>query len=156
DLSLNPLFQAMFGWEEAAWNELELPGLSAHSVAVENETTRFALTLQMGETPTGELHHAMEDNTGRFEAAHIRRMVGHFEELRRSVGRDPAQRVSRLPLLRNEERQQLLCEWNETARGYETDVTVIELFERQVESTPEHVAVMFGEQRLSYRELNER
>ena len=75
----------------------------------------------------------MQYNTALFEEATISRMLGHYEELLRSVVREPQQRVSRLSLLNGGERQQLLREWNETAVEYEAAATLSQLFERQVE-----------------------
>ena len=54
------------------------------------------------------------------------------------------------------ERHQLLVEWNDTATDYPRDKCLHQLFEQQVERTPEAVAVVFEDQQLTYRELNER
>jgi amino acid adenylation domain-containing protein len=155
DLSHNPLFQVMFALEEAAWSELQLPGLSVQTVAVENDISQFDLTLQMGETAGGELRYLMQYNTSLFEAASIRRMLDHFEELLRSVVRNPEQRVSRLALLNSREGQQLLCELNETAVDYEP-ATLGELFERQAAHNAAAIAVVSGDETVTYGELNER
>ena len=56
------------------------------------------------------------------------------------------------PLLTDIEREQVLVEWNQTAREYPQDQCVHQLFEAQVERTPEAVAVVFGEQQLTYAE----
>ncbi len=54
------------------------------------------------------------------------------------------------------EKHQLLVEWNETTRDYPKDNCLHQLFEEQVERTPEAVAVIFRDQQLTYRELNRR
>ncbi|NJM75031.1 MAG: LLM class flavin-dependent oxidoreductase [Acaryochloridaceae cyanobacterium RU_4_10] len=69
---------------------------------------------------------------------------------------DPDLLLSQLPLLGNVELQQLLIEWNRTANSEPTDLCIHELFERQVEQTPDAIAVVFAGQELTYRELNER
>src|SRR6185369_17163464 len=67
---------------------------------------------------------------------------------------DPEQ-LSTLPVLTQEEEQQLAA-WNDTSSEYPRDACIHQLFEAQVVHTPEAVAVSFGEQQLSYRELNSR
>jgi amino acid adenylation domain-containing protein len=156
DLSYNPLFQVMFTWDEALVTELQAPGLEASALAVENPNSQFDLTLLVGAAPGGQLHCTMQYNTALFAEATIRRMLSHYEELLRSVVREPQQRVSRLSLLSNGERQQLLREWNDTAVEYEAGVTLSQLFERQVQRDGAAVALVSGEQQISYGELNER
>ncbi len=93
-------------------------------------------------------------STDLFDAATIERLVGHFVTLLEGIVADPDQRISELPLLTEPERHQLLVEWNDTAVDYPRDKCVHELFEQQVASTPDAVAVVCGDQQLTYRELN--
>jgi amino acid adenylation domain-containing protein len=92
----------------------------------------------------------------RLSDASITRMLGHFQVLLEGMIANPNQRLIDLPLLSSSERHQLLVEWNQTASDYPRDRCIHELFEDQVERTPEAVAVVFDDQRLTYRELNER
>ena len=159
DLSYNPLFQVMFIWDEVGSNELQLAGLEVNPVTMEFPKAQFDLTL-MVQHIGGQLHCAMHYTRALFDADTIGRMLGHYEELLQSVVKTPQQRVSRLSLLNRGERQQVLREWNATAVDYETEVTLGELFERQVERDPAAVALsvenVSGETQVTYRELNER
>ena len=65
-------------------------------------------------------------------------------------------REATYPLLTDVERHQLLVEWNDTSTDYPQDLCLHELFEAQVNLTPDNIAVVFGDQRLTYRELNQR
>ena len=69
---------------------------------------------------------------------------------------DASQRLSQLPMLSEQERQQIVVEWNQTAAEYLRDRCVHELFEQQVEQTPDAVAVVYEGEQLSYDELNRR
>ena len=111
------------------------------------------MTLSVEETSAG-LRGTLEYNTDLFDAVAIRRMVGHYQRLLEGIVADPGQPISRLPLLTEDERHQMLVEWNDTARGYPADRCVHQLFEEQVGRTPEAVAVVFENQQLTYRELN--
>src|SRR5215510_3215329 len=99
----------------------------------------------------GKLYGIINYNTDLFEAETIKRMLGHFQTLLAAIVADPGQRLSRLPLLTEAEEQQL-AEWNNTTREYPRDACIHQLFEAQVERTPEAVAVSFGAQEISYRE----
>ena len=106
----------------------------------------------------------MEYSIDLFDAVTIRRILSHFQTLLEGIVADPEQRISELPLLPEAEKHQLLVEWNDTKTDYPTDKCIHELFETQVEKTPDAIALVFpstgsgrGEdQQLTYRELNNR
>ena len=99
---------------------------------------------------------ALRYDTDLFDAPTIARMLGHFQTLLASVSANPDQTVALLPILTDTERHQLLVEWNDTEKEYPRDRCVHELFEMQVELTPDAVAVLSEERHLTYRELNRR
>jgi surfactin family lipopeptide synthetase A len=90
----------------------------------------------------------------RFDPATITRMLGHLRTLLEGMGTDPARRLVDLPMLTQVERHQLLVEWNDSSLAYPQDTCIHQLFEAQVVRTPDAVAVVFEDQRLTYRELN--
>ncbi len=116
---------------------------------------QFDLSLEMMEVKTS-LVGVFKYNTDLFDATTITRMVGHFKTLLEGIVVNPKQHVFKLPLLTEEERQQLLVEWNDTATDYPQDKCIHQLFEAQVEKKPDAVAVVFEDQQLSYQELNTR
>jgi len=95
-------------------------------------------------------------NTALFDRDRIERMVGHFQTLMKAVVEDPAQSISTLPLMTIKEQRQVLVDWNATAANFPRDSTLQSLFEAQVEQTPDRTALVAGEERLTYRELNRR
>ncbi|MDF5713916.1 MAG: amino acid adenylation domain-containing protein, partial [Rhizonema sp. NSF051] len=95
-----------------------------------------------------------EYNTDLFDASTIERMSGHFVTLLEGIVANPVERIAQLPLLTESESQQLLVEWNQTQTDYPQDKCIHELFEAQVELTPDAVAVVFENQQLTYHELN--
>ncbi|WDD36886.1 amino acid adenylation domain-containing protein (plasmid) [Nostoc sp. UHCC 0926] len=153
DLSHTPLFQVMFVLENAPISEIELPGLTVSSLGTERTTAKFDLTLFIKNTPSG-LIAAWQYNTDLFDSGTIERMAGHFVTLVEGVIANPQQQISQLPLLTQVEQQQLLVEWNNTQVDYPRDKSINQLFEEQCLSTPDAVAVEFGNQQLTYYELN--
>jgi non-ribosomal peptide synthetase component F len=81
-------------------------------------------------------------------------MAGHFQMLLEGIVAHSDQPISTLPLLTEAERHQLLIEWNDTELDFPRDACIHELFEAQVERTPETVALEFEGEQLTYRELN--
>jgi amino acid adenylation domain-containing protein len=153
DLSRNPLFQVMFLLQNASLQPVQLPGLNLTPVEVDTGTTHFDLTLHIVDTDQGLLG-TLAYNTDLFEAATITRMLGHFRTLLEAVATAPERRVSDLPLLTEAERQQLLLNSSGTKVDYPKALCIHQLFEAQVERTPDAIAVVLDGQQLTYDELN--
>ena len=154
-LSYSPIFQVMFALQNAPMAPLELPGVSFNWLPLESAKAKFDLTLSMEETEAGLIGY-WEYNRDLFEPATIRRAIGHFKTLLEAIVVNPQGRVGELPLLTGAERHQLLVEWNNTKVEYPQDKCIHQLFEEQVERSPDAVAVVFEDKQLTYRELNER
>ncbi|MFN6488341.1 MULTISPECIES: non-ribosomal peptide synthetase, partial [unclassified Nostoc] len=153
DLSHTPLFQVMFVLQNAPISELELAGLNISLSNTQSTTAKFDLTLSMQNTPSG-LVGAWGYNTDLFDERTIERMNGHFVTLLESIVAKPEERIYQLPLLTPREQQQLLFDWNDTKSTYPQDKCIHQLFEEQVERTPNAVAVVFDNQQLTYYQLN--
>src|SRR5258708_5949342 len=154
-MSHHPLFQVMFVLQNEPIVAFDLPGLHMQLAEIENETAKFDLTLTLKDTGQ-ELIGTWEYSTDLFEPVTISRMAGHFQTLLEGIAVNPEQLISDLPLLTIAERQQLLVDWNATQTTYPKDQCIHQLFEEQVERTPEAVAVVFENQQLTYRQLNRR
>ncbi len=153
DLSYTPLFQVMFSLDENLVPVMELPQLSISSYPVETNTAKFDLGLSIENTASG-LIGVWEYNTDLFDEATIFRMAGHYQILLEGIVANPKQKISELPLLTPTERHQLYVEWNDTLTEYPQDKCIHQLFEAQVEHSPDAVAVVFEGEQLTYQELN--
>ncbi len=155
DLSRNPLFQVMFVLQNARLGTLELPGLTLSPLEVDSGTTHFDLTLHIADTGD-ELIASLAYNTDLFETGSIARMLRHFQMLLETVCASPGRRLSELSLLTEAERQQVLVEWNDTRSDQQNELCIHQLFEAQVERTPDAIAVVFQDEQLTYEQLNRR
>jgi amino acid adenylation domain-containing protein len=153
DLSRQALFQVMFVLHNAPRTNLEIAGLTIDAMRVHNRTSKFDLLFSIREEEEG-LRCVMEYSTDLFDDPTIARMMAQFQTLLEGIVADPEQRISDLPLLTDAEELQLLSQWNETRADYPRDRLVHQLFEAQVKRTPDDVAVSFGNEQLTYRELN--
>ena len=95
-------------------------------------------------------------STELFDDATITRLLEQFEMLLEKAIDNAEQRLFELPLLSEAERRQLLVEWNRNTVEYPRDASVHELFQAQVERTPQAIALICGAERLTYDELNRR
>ncbi|MDE0916282.1 MAG: amino acid adenylation domain-containing protein [Planctomycetota bacterium] len=86
----------------------------------------------------------------------IARMLGHWKSLLEAMVANPNQSLSELPMVTQAERQQLVVDWNQTASEYPRDACIHHLFEEHAASAPNAIAVVLGEERLTYGELNAR
>ncbi|MCP5004726.1 MAG: amino acid adenylation domain-containing protein, partial [Planctomycetes bacterium] len=152
-LSHSPLFQVMFVFQNTQPLSSDFSNLTLSPVKVDTQTSKFDLTLFIIEKAQG-FRLLMEFNTDLFNRDSIVRMLGHFQTLLESIVKNPEFSVSALPILNEAEKKQLLFEWNDTKAHYTQDETIVDLFQAQVERTPDDIAVVFENQQLSYRLLN--
>jgi amino acid adenylation domain-containing protein len=155
NMSYSPLFQVMFAFLNAGQTVLEIPGLKMSGYGAVQEAAKYDLLLGVMDLRE-RLSISLEYSTDLFEADTIERMLLHLRTLLESVVVDPGQLLTDIPLLQQSEREQMLVEGNRSDAAYPADACMHELFERQVDEHPEAVALVYGEQQLSYRELDER
>ena len=154
-LSRSPLVQVMFQLKNVPERSVSLPAIEFDEMEFDHEVAKFDLTLSMVDRGS-TIAVTMVYDTDLFDHGTMERMLGHLQILLEGIVADPEQRISELPLLTESERHQLLVEWNDTKTEYPRDKCIHELFEQQAEETPDAVAVVFEDQQLSYRQLNER
>ncbi len=155
DTSHAPLVQVTFMLQNTPLPELRLPGVVASAAAVANRTAKFDLSLSL-EEQEGGLAGILEHSADLFTAATVERLAGHFRRLLAAAAADPEGSVAELPMLGEEERRQVLEEWNRTAVDQGPARPVHELIAAQAARTPAAVAVVAGERSLTYAELDRR
>ncbi|HET7112399.1 MAG TPA: amino acid adenylation domain-containing protein, partial [Pyrinomonadaceae bacterium] len=154
-LSHTPLFQTLFVLQNVPRAEFRLEELRLEGLSTELGAVKFDLTLVAEESSRG-LAYTFEYNTDLFAAETIERMSSHFARLLQAIVAAPEQGLSELKLLTDEERRQLLYDWNDTAKQYQHDKCIHELIREQVERSPDAVALVFEDEQLTYKQLNER
>ncbi|WP_430014744.1 MupA/Atu3671 family FMN-dependent luciferase-like monooxygenase [Microcystis protocystis FBCC-A270] len=150
--SRSPLIDVSFNLEPA----INLPKMKGLEISLLPQKVSFRdrdLHLNVTEMG-GEALIDCDYNTDLFKDETIQRWLGHFQTLLEAVINDSQQNLRELPLLSSAERQQLLVDWNNTKTDYPQDQCIHQLFEAQVERTPDAIAVVFETQQLTYSELN--
>src|SRR6266545_1462431 len=153
-LNHTPLFQVIFTWENNNWCHLDLPGMEVIFAEIPSELVRFDQELIMFEQDGGIVGN-LKYATALFDEATIKRHCGYLLEMLRAMVVNVEQPVVEINLLPPEERRLLLEEWNATEAEYASQLCIHELFEEQVRKSPDAVAVVCGDESLSYAGLNE-
>jgi amino acid adenylation domain-containing protein len=156
NLGSTPFFQVMITLQNAPQSDLRLGAAALQPFdVVDNGTSKFDLLLQLREDGSGTLTSSLQYSTDLFEAASVTRMIAHYQMLLSGIVADPSQSIAVLPLLTAKERKQVIEEWNRTEHEIPQG-TLVELFEEQVQRSPAAIALIYDEEQLTYRELNER
>ncbi len=124
-----------------------------HSVAIHERVENFDLKLMAVECEQGMIF-SFQYRRPLFRHETVARIAAHFDVLLRGIIANPNERLAQLPLLTEPERYRLIVEWNATQTEYPKDKCIHELFEAQVERSPQATAAVYEDQSLTYAELN--
>ncbi|MEV5330010.1 amino acid adenylation domain-containing protein [Nonomuraea sp. NPDC052634] len=151
DVSRSPLFGVMFAMQNYRHEAIDPPaGLTVTDFPVDSWATRYDLELYVGDDSGGMFVY----NTDLFEPDTIERLAGHLCTLLERVAADPGTPLSRIDLLTEDERRQVLHTFNDTAAEYPGPATLHGPIEAQAARTPDAVAVRFEGRSLTYGELD--
>ncbi|MDF5719515.1 MAG: amino acid adenylation domain-containing protein [Rhizonema sp. PD37] len=162
DSSRSPLCQVSFTWQPQRWCESKENSLNSQEQVLQMEPyllghqrgADFDLNLMVMEAES-VFQLCWQYNTDLFESTTIERMALHFVTLLEAIVANPDWQISKLPLLTATEQHQLLVTWNNQKTEF-PDKCIHQLFEEQVELSPDAIALVFEDEQLTYRELNRR
>ncbi len=155
DISRNPLFDVMFVMQNMDLYKKEMKGLTLKGYELKHNISKFDLTMSVMEIGK-KIHIELEYSTKIFKRETIERMFKHYKNLLKKIVDHSETKISQLEILTQDERQKLLVEFNNTQVNYPKNRTIHQLFEEQVEKTPDNIALKYEGQQLTYRELNEK
>jgi len=156
DTSISPVFQVMFSLQNTTkdtkveLNELTLSPFNEF----ERELSNFDITLVVEEAIEGGILVNIEYCSDLFRRATIARMAVHYQELLRSIVANRKQKVSTLSMISATERLELLETFNDTKQEYDREVSILDLFKNQVDKTPDGIALVFGDEKMTYTDLD--
>ncbi|MCK5055781.1 MAG: amino acid adenylation domain-containing protein [Candidatus Aminicenantes bacterium] len=153
DASRNPLFDVLFVLQDAVFSGLEIARLKLRPYEYKRKTAKFDLCLEGLETG-GNLVFNLEYSTQLFKESTIKRFSEYFKKIISSVIDDPGKKILEIEIISEEEKTQLLFDFNDAGTGYPGNNTIPELFEEQLENRPAHTAVVWQCKCITYRELN--
>ncbi len=154
DMSRNPIFQVFFSLQDNPVRSARLRGMSISSINIEGDTARFDLSVDINDNGSG-LEVNFEFNTDLFDADTIKRMAGHYTHILENLTANFETKIKQFDILSLKESKTLLEGWNNTRVDFDSDLWT-RLFEDKVLSNPEAIAVVKGDEKLSYGELDKR
>lgn len=156
DLSRHPIFQVMFGLQNfGKIASRKKDYFKPYHLAQHHETEQFDLSVFFDDAYE-EISCEIGYATSLFKQETIARLMQHYHYLLEQIAALPQALYSSYSLLRQQELDRMIYEWNETSCNYPQDKTIQALFKEQVEQTPEAIALVFEDQALSYRTLHEK
>src|SRR6266508_4502962 len=155
DLSRHPIFQVTFVYEKAAEERVAAENLRLSEFGTGFTQAQYDLGLTMVEGARG-LAAAVGYCRALFDGVRVRRMLWHLRMLLEGMAEDADRKVGQIEILSESEKAQILSEWNDTQVAYPGEKRVHELFEQQVELTPDAVAAICEGEQLTYQELDRR
>src|SRR5436853_163436 len=153
NMSRNPLFQTDFILQNAPKSAYHVTGMSFEALPVETGTAQLDMTLDLWEEEDG-IEGWLEYDTDIFNRSTAGRMVRHYNLVLEGIVASPGRKLFDYSLLSEEERQQLLVEWNDKGREYDLEHVYSELFESRAVEVRDAAAVACDQEHLSYGELN--
>jgi amino acid adenylation domain-containing protein len=152
-LSFTPLFQVMFVLQNTPKRVLDLPGLRLEEYEFDSGSSKFDLTLEIVEQ--NGLYCTLEYSTALFDKPSIQRLAGHFETLLGDLAKSgPERPISDLSILDEAAQKDLVFTFNSTTSDYRRNARLDQLFEEQVQRTPDRVALVERDSQITYQDLD--
>jgi amino acid adenylation domain-containing protein len=154
DMSHNPLFDIVFSYQNFDGISPEIQGLTISQYPLQQHISKFDITLAATESD-GRLLLTFEYSSLLFNRATIEKFAVYFKNIIAVILDNGAVRIADIDMLTVAEKEQIRDEFNASRIFHPIKETVIEQFRDQVRKTPEHIAIIAGDKRLTYRQLNE-
>ncbi|MCK4258408.1 MAG: amino acid adenylation domain-containing protein [Halanaerobiales bacterium] len=165
DTGRNPLFNVMFAFQNA--NDMSIYGSNLKYQSSGGELkfsiyndykyqiAKFDLLLVAFEAD-GKINFKWDYSTVLYKKETIEQIAEHFIHILEEICKTPEKRLEKIQMISAEEREEFLYTFNKTRVEYPKEKVIHELFREQVYRTPDHYAVTFGDDKLTYSELNEK
>ncbi|MCP4157092.1 MAG: amino acid adenylation domain-containing protein, partial [bacterium] len=140
DVRRNPLFDTFFSYRNQEEADMQIPGMTLKTYPLEKNTAKFDLSLE-GSDNGAQMEFEFEYSTSLYRRETIERYTNYFKRVIIGVIQHPGKKIAQIELLPEEERKQILYEFNPTETGPPCDKTISEIYREQVQRAPDHVAI---------------
>ncbi|OPA80603.1 hypothetical protein BVG16_07760, partial [Paenibacillus selenitireducens] len=155
DLSRNPLFDVMLVLQNNEKTSMELNKVVVEHINTKDEISKFNLEFNICEV-NNKFEIILSYCTDLYKKETVELMLSHYIVILEQIVENRSKQIKEIEVITEEERGKILGEFNDTRVEYPMDKTVIDLFEEQVMETPENIAVIYEEKKITYAELNKR
>ena len=150
-----PVFQVMLSMQNAPASPLTLTGINTTTIPVNSHISQYDLALLLEEIE-GKIQGIIEYNTDLFDSSTISRLAENFQVLLFDAVNNPSKSLNRLKILNDFEQKQLISDWSGCDVDYQEKVLIPQLVKEQSIQNPDRIALIYTNQTLTYRELNQR
>ncbi len=155
DIGRNPLFDTMFVLEDTGMFSLEKNSLKFSPIIFELDAAKFDITFTVLDSAAA-IAFNIEYCTDLFKRETMERLKMHFIHVLEEITRKPDKKIDDISILPEEEKNKLLKTFNATYLEYPQNKTVLDLFREQTKRNPQQIAAVYGDEELTYRELDSR
>ena len=155
NLSRNPLFDTMFALQNMEFRQSDIDGMGLSLKDLETKTSKFDITLIAVER-NNEIELIFEFCTKLYKKETMERLSAHFLTILKGITENPDGKLYEIPMLADDERKQLLVDFNNTKVEYDMTSTICQVFEAQVDKTPNKIVAVFRGNSITYSELNKK
>ncbi|WP_139344934.1 non-ribosomal peptide synthetase, partial [Virgibacillus pantothenticus] len=155
DMSRNPLFDVLFVLQNNEEVKVQLAGVESEYIESNDTVAKFDLTFNVGEYDERYIIE-LEYASALFKEETAQGILNHYVEVIKKISKDIEKEIRDIEITTEEEKTRILGEFNDTYVEYPKNKTIVDLFEEQVEKTPNNVAVVFEDEQLTYEELNKK
>lgn len=155
DTSRNPLFDVMLTLQNMGTTSVKFGDLETTEYKYDNMTSKFDIGLTAYEV-NESIYFTLEYCTELFREATIKRFKNHFMKVLKEVVNNDEIKLSEINMMTDEEERKIIYDFNNTKSKYPKNKTIHQLFEEQVEKNPDNIAVVYEDEKMTYRELNEK
>jgi amino acid adenylation domain-containing protein len=154
-LNHSPIFQLLFAYHNFPGIKFDFLGMRAEFVRTKKASIEVDLEVHLNNTVDG-LNGSFIYNKSLFQRKSIVRMTTHFLNILKNISRSIDQKVSEIEILSDNERKQILEEFNDTSAIFPQNKSIVDLFEAIVARQGNSPALVFEGDTISYNDLNER
>ena len=155
DASRNPLFDTMFTYQNNGLTNIQFNNIKAEYYIPDTNISKFDLSIELIPNDNG-ISVSFEYATKLFNEEFIKNLSNHYLNILNAILENNEIKISDICMLSESEKNTILNDFNNTKVDYPKDLTIIQLFEQQVEKNPDGIAVVFEDKKLTYKELNEK
>lgn len=155
DASRNPLYDTMFIYQNNMLKNARIEEIKAQYYIPKSKTSKLDISLEVF-PKENNIELCFEYWTELFDAKFINRFATHYCNILQEISENPNVAIKDVIMLDEKEKNKILYEFNNTNMKYDKQTPIIKYFEKMAEKKPERIAVCFENQKITYKELNEK
>ncbi len=152
NLARSPLFDFMFIYQNNGFKEFDFDGILSKYYVPDNNTSKYDLTLE-AIPEDGNIKLNFEYCSQLFNKDFVKSFASYYLNILNNILDNVDIQISNISLMSDEQQSTLLDKLNDTSLDYPKDKYIIDLFEEQARKTPDSIAIVFGNESYTYREL---